>query len=101
MRDSGNRDAARGAPDRGAGDDVTQDAQAGHAGRDCRNVFGARWRSWSMKSGSLEATIVALDRQLAPLAATYLVAARLETIPGVGVLTATAPRPRHLLRAHT
>lgn len=38
----------------------------------------------------LEAKIVGLDRQLAQIAATHPVATRLQTIPGVGVLTATA-----------
>ena len=39
---------------------------------------------------ALEARIVVLDRQLAQIAATHPVATRLQTIPGVGVLTATA-----------
>ena len=38
----------------------------------------------------LEAKIAGLDRQLAQLAATHPVATRLLTIPGVGVMTATA-----------
>ena len=37
-----------------------------------------------------EARLVALNRQLAQMAATHPVATRLQTIPGVGVLTATA-----------
>ena len=39
---------------------------------------------------ALEARIGALDRRLAQIAATHPVATRLQTIPGVGVLTATA-----------
>jgi transposase len=39
---------------------------------------------------ALEARIVAIDRQLAQVARTHPVAVRLQQIPGVGVLTATA-----------
>jgi len=39
---------------------------------------------------TLEAQVLAIDHQLAEIAAAHPVAARLQTIPGVGVLTATA-----------